>query len=150
MTIRAHAQENQVKAWQGVSCKLKGSPQRRFILVGSLLGIFLGGNSINMVCWDGDLGEHGFVRHAIIAVLMIRWNVALIPPEEAGLLPRDPVTVSGTGQHSIGGFRCTPASQGHSKAPPRCHALVRQANKDVRCLLGECRSVFANANVWLC
>jgi hypothetical protein len=34
--------------------------------------------------------------------------VALIPPEEVGLLPRDPVTVCGADQHGIGGFRCAP------------------------------------------
>src|SRR5712691_2202446 len=110
MTIRAHAQENQVKAWECASLKLKSSPQRCFVLVGSLLGLFLGGNPINMGRWNGDFGEHGFVRHVVITVLMIRWDVALIPPEEVGLLPRDPVPVGGADQHGIGGFRRAPAS----------------------------------------
>src|SRR5262249_52202142 len=136
MAVRAHAQENQVKAWQGIPCKLKGSLQRRFLLVGSLLGIFLGCNTINVGRWNGDFREHGFVRHAIIAVLMIRWNVALIPPEEVGLLPRDSVTVSSARQQGVGGFRRAPTRESHHKASSRCHALLRQTHEYVCCLLG--------------
>src|SRR5712691_405584 len=150
MAIRAHAQENQVKAWECASLKLKSSPQRRFIFVCSLLGLFLGCNTVNMSRWNGDFGEHGFVCHAVIAVLMIGGNVALISPEEVGLLPRDPVTVGSTRQHGIGGFRRAPASQRHRKASPCCYALLRQTHEEVRRLLGECRSVFTNANVLLC
>src|SRR5262249_45497775 len=150
MTIRAHAQENQVKAWECASRKLKSSPQRRFILVCSLLRLFLRCNTVNMGRWNGDFREHGFVRHAVIAILMIRWDVALIAPEEVGLLPRNPVTVGSAGQHGVGGFRRAPTRQRHHKASSCCYALLRQTHEEVRRLLGECRSVFTNANVWLC
>src|SRR5713226_2886810 len=119
MAVGAHAQENQVKAWQRVSHKMKGGPQRRFILVRRLLGLFLGAHTINIGGWNGGFGEHGFVRHAVITVVMIRWYVALISPEEVDLLPRDPVTVGGADQQGISGFRRAPASQRHSKASPR-------------------------------
>src|ERR671927_444530 len=48
MAIRAHAQENQIKAWECASLELKGSAQRGFILVGSLLRLLLGGNTVNV------------------------------------------------------------------------------------------------------
>ena len=99
---------------------------------------------------NGDFGEHGFVRHVVIAVLMIRWDVALIPPEEVGLLPRDLVTVGGADEQGIGGFRRAAASQRHSKASPRCHALLGQTDKFLSRLVGECRSIITKANVWLC
>src|SRR6185295_2813782 len=98
MTVRAHAQENQVKAWQRVSRQVEGGPQRGFILVGSLLGLFFGGNAMHIGRWNVDFGEHGFVRHTVVTVVMIRWYVALIPPEEVDLLPRDSVTVGGADQ----------------------------------------------------
>src|SRR5260370_40283810 len=94
MSIRPHAQQNQIKAGK-VACV------QREKLPHSLLRSLRRRHRILLLCWDwkavswwnGNLRQQRFPRHAVVAVRIVRGNMTLIAPEKEHLSP---------GQGSVG------------------------------------------------
>src|SRR5690349_11144179 len=90
MTVRPHAKQDQVEARELFIGQAENFGQRSVVLSGSSSGIpVLSMNAMNILCRNGNPRDHRFIRHAVVAVSVIRRNMALVAPEEVDLSPGD-------------------------------------------------------------
>src|ERR1039458_1105562 len=98
MSVRSHAQQDQIKAR-----KFSGRQSEK-LLQSLLVGVRCGGGILVLsgdgkdVGWrNGNLRQKGFFRHAVVAVRIVRGNMAFIAPEKEHLSPRQ--TRAGVGRN---------------------------------------------------
>src|SRR5947209_18502206 len=87
MAVRSQSQENQVETRELVSLQAEGLSQRMLILLCRRGGLFRFRSYAEHVFWNRNKGKHRFVCHTVIAVSVIRRDVALVAEEEARFSP---------------------------------------------------------------
>ncbi len=113
MTIRSHPQQNTIETGHLTGGDLKESANFPGIIRCRLVGIgVFSVYAVNIFRWNRDAGEQGIQGHMIVALWMIRWNVAFIAPEKMDAVPGNPFAQLGIiGQQFIQPARCGTAGQ---------------------------------------
>src|SRR5579863_10496718 len=88
MSVRAHSKKDEIEARNSACFELEKLSESLFVGGGN-------GVSVRILCRepeyvpgrDGNFRQHGFVRHPVIAVRVVRRDVSLISPEKEHTIP---------------------------------------------------------------
>ena len=90
VAVRPQAEQDQIEARELAWRQGKKAAQSLLVGQGCGPGVgFFGVNPEYILRAQGDLGQHGFIRHAVVAVGMVRRYVAFVAPEKTDFVPRD-------------------------------------------------------------
>src|SRR5579863_2349286 len=143
MTIRAHAQLDQIKSWRLRALEPKGIAQLRLIPSRRDVGLELALHAVNLRRAHRHMVEHRLARHAEIRVGVVRRNAALIHPEELQLVPRHarPPGLSRIGQQRESSLRRRAAAHRDARPAARLNCCFDLLHKILRRACGERRRI---------
>ncbi len=105
MSVRSHAQQDQVETRDVRFGGLELFTQRGFILVGSGLGIGeFTRHAMNLRRGNGQVAKECFMGHSVITVRMIRRDVTFVSPEKPDSRPIQLIPERRGGEHRIEAF----------------------------------------------
>ena len=106
MTVRSHAQQDEIETRDFRFGDFELLAQHGFILVGNGLGIReFARHAMNVRHGNGQVAEERFMGHSIITVRMIRWDVTFISPKKPDFRPIELTPERWGGKHRIEAFR---------------------------------------------
>ncbi len=133
MPVRSHAQQDQIET-RGVRFgDLELLTQRRFIVVGSGLGIGkFTRHTMNLCRGNGQVAKERLMGHSVITVRMIRRDVTFVSPKKPDFRPIQLIPERRDGEHRIEAFRGRAAGKGDGTRIPRRDGLLRVIENVVR------------------
>ena len=129
MTIRPHPQKNQIETRYFSIGNVKILTNHGFILFGDGLSIReFTGHAMNVISGNGHVFEERLRGHSIIAVRVVRGNVAFIPPKNLDVGPINLRAKRGSRKQFIKTFRRGSAGQRHGKHVSFLNGSARMMN----------------------
>ncbi len=116
VTVRSHAQQDEIETRYFRSGDAELPPQHGFISVRNDLSIRdLTRHAMNLRLGDGQMAEERFMGHSIIAVRMIRRDVPFISPKKPDSRPIELTPERWGGKSGIETFRGRASGEGEGK-----------------------------------
>ena len=130
MTVRSHAQQDEIETRAVRFGEVELLAQHGFILVGNGLGIReFARHAMNVRHGNGHTAEECFMGHSIIIVRMIRWDVTFISPKKPDFCPIELTPERWGGKHGIEAFRGRASGKGDGKRVSCLDGLPRMVKK---------------------
>ncbi len=88
MAIGTETEDDEIEAWELTLTELEKGANAGFVLGGGLLRIWkFGAHPVYVFGRHGDFRQESFVRHAVVAVGMVGWDVSLVANENKSTVP---------------------------------------------------------------
>lgn len=106
-----------------------------------------GFDPVDMGGWDGNAAQERIIRHAEVALRIIRWDGALISPIDVYAIPVDSSRRFWLREHPIGSFRGRSAGKRPSKCAMTFDRVARALHNQIARCCGKCDSIGINPDI---
>ena len=114
-----------------------------------LLGLSFSRHAVNIFGRNLNLGQQTFLRHAKIAVLVIRRDTALVAPKKMNAEPVDTIPILGSSEQRVQSSRRRAAGKRHGELSGSLNCVIGEPYELLRRLAVQLIDISANDDLAL-